>query len=365
MGVLVRSPKFQFVLFGSMALGAIAGSILGGYYLGKSSADSSSGSCNNTTPNLLAQPSGNSTVCNCPVTNSTSASNTTADSSSTDDTPEVFEGPWNNTAVFTIDRYLWYQNGQPVYEAATDRFHAYARSRGATIFHLCYGCYDPLVGNSTDETIKKALQHVPCLQTDEVRYNALFGWNRQQIGFWPFYVHRDNFTKLDAAKETVKMYEDYPEGTVIESQKYECLNASDFTNTMRTVVTPNRVGTTVFPEDVVTTDTALIARVLAYKNITRVIYTGVDGNECVLWSRPYSIANLNQRTGWDRMARLANGNRIYTIPELVHSQGFDIGGIPVDFTNSYIRDLWIQAVADRFDVHRIYGNVNTGVFHLP
>ena len=222
------------------------------------------------------------------------------------------------------------------------------------------------VSGASSVSKQSLLQHVPCLEIDEVRYNSLFGWNRTQIGLWPFYrnIDRDNFTKLDFAKETVKMYEDHPDGTVLESGGYECLNASNFSNTIRTIVGTNRAGTTAFPEDVVTVDTSLIARVLVHRNITRIIYTGADANECLLWSRPYSIANLNQRTGWDRMVRIVNGNRVYTIPELASSHNLYIGGIPVDFEKSYIRDLWMQAVASHFDVHRIYGHVSTGVFNL-
>lgn len=235
----------------------------------------------------------------------------------------------------------------------------FARDRGATIVHICHGCYVPegtySVNNGTiertndDRVIREALhavRHCTVIEKqprDEIAVLPLDGVIPEIQ--WPFTTTgvstREACTRLPAnAKRNIgspscatrPLLPDTPNLNPVRLE----IDENPFTLDRRVDIRPG---------DVITSDDDLIWRVLTYRKTREVLFAGQDANRSLIAARPMSLAKFLAR-GW------TDGLRV--LPQITFSSDptLSVRGTAAQWDRIGAR-IWASAVYEQFAVRSV------------
>ena len=221
----------------------------------------------------------------------------------------------------------------------------YARARNATIFHLCYGCFVPLDERNDDTPIREAVAAIPECSIPPTRPDGGIPFcsnERVHVRLWPF---RQRATHGGVTLEEGCDLMANDQLTFLQRQ--QCNYGDVSSNTLRQprdnhpfILDP---ALTIRPQDVVTESTDWVFRVLKHRNISNLVFFGVDANECVLFSRDLSLLSMLSM-GWP-------ADHVFAVPELGFSS-YQVQGIWVSW-EKHGAYLWASALMQNFEVRSL------------
>lgn len=261
---------------------------------------------------------------------------------------EPHEMPWNQTAVFIIDVY------DSTLEEEVVRMNAFidfARSKGATIFQLCFQCYIPFDNRTgwEDVLIRQSFELGQGCSISPVQGEGIFLSSDQRVHVrrWPFRQPppkgpeslQDACALMahDLLEFKYKFGRDCGDFWPTKSYSENSVRTDD---TLPFVMHPSL---SVDPMDVYTQDEDIAWRVLTYRNISHLMVMGVDANECVLYARYLSILTMLSR-GWP-------ASNIFAVPQ-ASSTKYDVQGVMVDWLSAGAH-LWSAALEQNFSVRSL------------
>lgn len=252
------------------------------------------------------------------------------------------------TAVFAIDYYENTISGEMRDRA--EAFLAYARARGAAVFHLCYECYVPRTGND-DFFLRSAARAVPRCAIPEIcadeRSDRFSSDERVHTRLWPFREVPPKGVPLHEgcallAEGRIKFR--YGWGPGCEAFPGERAPPGRDNSIRDRINNPQRSALdTRHPDDIITEDSDWIWRALSRLGIQNIVFFGADANECLLYARPCSILGMRAR-GW-------RPENMFAVPQL-SSTKYRVQGVRIDWERAGTY-LWAAALRQNFGIRSI------------
>ena len=253
---------------------------------------------------------------------------------------------YSSTALLIVDMYDFVGVRQWNLQLFKDTL-PWLRAKGVTVIHLCFGCSVPWVLPNgvvtSDQLLMEAAAAEKCYfppirGQDEIR---VLDNERFPRMLWPFAGFDPTSNTLQDVCHIMEEEENPVKGPL------QC-TLDDTVNSVRKPQPPSTSYSVkeelVESGDVITQDEDLVWRLLRHKNIKNLIFSGIDANECVLWSRPLSLVRFLSH-GWDP-------ERLFVLPQLAFSGNYHIQGALVSFTH-FGSHVWSSALFRHFRVRSL------------